>query len=412
LASFRAVLHGFFSNRNVVALTVSDFAFIIGVTVWWPFQALYIIELGATTEQLGILLTSQAIVSVVFQYPGGVLADRYGRKRMIMVGAILRSIPPLIYLLTDSWLFFFPGLLIDAVAIVDFPAWNALLMESLSTESRGAGYGLYRTISGLPGIFIQPIGGVIMDAFGIVLGTRLCLAVNEVTMVVYALIIRFFVSEPVQTEAARPLRERHGSLLSRVRALPTIWVLILSGSLLGFGQNLTTSYLVVYAIENIGLTKTQWGIISAAFSVLAMSLTTPSGFLGDRVGRKSCILITQVLTLFSTLIFVNSRAFYDTLAARAVAGVGQGFGGWARGPMMGSNWQALIADVTPGPERGRMLGLIGTVMGAITTPSTGIGGYLYQNVSSVIPFYLNAGLTGLGTLLIALFLKEPKEKAR
>ena len=75
------------------------------------------------------------------------------------------------------------------------------------------------------------------------------------------------------------------------------------------------------------------------------------------------------------------------------------------GPMGGPIWQALIADLSPPEDRGRIMGLMGTVGSLISSPASWTGGYLFDNVSPQLPFQLSFGLDMVGTVILMVFLK-------
>jgi len=58
------------------------------------------------------------------------------------------------------------------------------------------------------------------------------------------------------------------------------------------------------------------------------------------------------------------------------------------------------------------MGLIGTIIGALGAPSPWIGGYLYENLSPVLPFQLNIALRMGAIAVFTFFLKEPRDRAR
>lgn len=409
-------LRRIFSNRNVAVLTFSDILFFIGANLWWPFQPLYILAFGASKEELGILMTFSSAVMLAIQIPAGIMSDRIGRKEVILLGAVIRCITPVIFALANHWTLFFLAILINSVSNMDFPAWNALLIESLPIENRGAGHGVYRTLTSMPGIFMMPLGGFIMDSMGIIAGTRLCLVINEVMLIIYTLVLLKFLRETKSDGKER--RDVHedkerSTIVQALTSVPKpIWILALVGSLIIFATKLTMNFMVVYADEVIGITKTEWGIAGTVFSLLAASIATPSGFLADKVGRKTCILTSQVLTLISTLSFTYSRDFTWVLLSRVLGGVSSGFGGMVTGYIGGSIWLVLIADIVPREDRAKITALVATVTGAISTPSPLIGGYLYGNLSPQLPFQLNLAITAIAIVFLLFLLKEPKEKAK
>jgi len=414
--SFIQTLRKILSNRNIAVLTVSDIIFMIGGNLWWSFQPLYILELGASKEVMGMLFMFQSATMLVFQIPGGILADRVGRRKIILWGGIIRCIPPIIFIVANHWVFFIPAMVINALSSVDMPAWNALLVESLPLESRATGYSFYRTLISISGIFMMPLGGILMDSLGVLSGMRICLVINEVMMVTYTLILwRFLVEtrKQVKTPKVESRYKKEGSkVIQRLKTIPKgIWILIVIGGLSSFATRLSASFTIVYATEVIGLSKTEWGIISTFVSLISTVITTPAGFLGDRIGRKPCILTSQTLSLVSTFLFVSSRDFGGILFSRALEGVASGFGGLVMGEMGGPTWQALIADLVPAERRGSIMGLIGTITGALGAPAPWTGGYFYENFSPVFPFQTNI-LLRIIAVVILFFLKEPEEKAK
>ena len=81
------------------------------------------------------------------------------------------------------------------------------------------------------------------------------------------------------------------------------------------------------------------------------------------------------------------------------------------GPIGGPVWQALVADLTTPQNRGRIMGLMGSIAGVVSTPASWIGGYMYDNISPKLPFQTSFLIDTVATVIFVLFLKEP-ERAR
>ena len=76
-----------FRNRNILVLTVTQTLFMFTAFLWWPYRSLFILELGASKELLGMLLMVETVSSILFQLPGGILADRIGRRQIILISS-------------------------------------------------------------------------------------------------------------------------------------------------------------------------------------------------------------------------------------------------------------------------------------------------------------------------------------
>ncbi|MEM2922006.1 MAG: MFS transporter [Candidatus Bathyarchaeia archaeon] len=411
MSSFISTVRKIYSNNNFSALNLADIVFILGGNFWWTFQSLYILALGASKEELGFLMMFGSAMMLIPQVPGGVLSDRFGRKNIIFAGAILRLIPPVTFILASNWMHLLPGVFINSIALMDNPAWNALLAESTSEETRGTAYSVYRTTISVSSIFTTPIGGVLMDSMGVIFGTRICLMLNEAFLLVYAVVIWRLVKE--QKTPYRENRTDGGfaAIIKDLKGLPrNIGAVILAIGLCSFASGLSLSYMVVYATEVIGLTNTQWGLVGAAVNLISTALFTPVGYISDRIGRRICILISQFLWASSVILFINSSSFRWVLLARLLEGVSSGFGGLVAGFMGGPAWQALIADLVQERYLGRVIGLIGTVTVAFYTTAPLIGGYLYDRYAPVLPFQLNVTTTIVSAIVVLVLLRDKAKK--
>ena len=79
--------------------------------------------------------------------------------------------------------------------------------------------------------------------------------------------------------------------------------------------------------------------------------------------------------------------------------------------MGGPSWQALIADIVPQRDRGKVLGLMGTMTGLINLPAPIIGAYLWEAFGPDKLLLIGSGVGLTVTPLILFFIKEPEEKA-
>jgi len=409
------VIRETFSSRNVMVLTITQTLFMFTAFLWWPYWSLFILELGATKELLGILQMIETITQLICQLPGGILADRFGRRRLIVYSSIFRVASPIIYISSTSWIHIAPGLFIGSFAMLGLPAMNALIAESLPMISRGAGLSAYRAVTWMPMIITGLLGGVIMDTYGVVQGVKLCVSATLIVSI-FSFILRWrFVTETLdmtrnkEEEMLREASQKEG-VLQQLRTLPReIWILTVVAALSSFAIRLVMSFMVVYAVEVVGLTNTQWGLIGTAVSLISTIITIPGGILADRIGRKPCITVSRILSPISTLGFTFSMNFWHMLSVRAINGVAQGFGGTVWGLMGGPVWQALVADVTPPDRRGKMIGVIGTISGIVSTPASWVGGYMYDNISPALPFQTSFVINVVGTVIFVALLKEPKK---
>jgi MFS family permease len=400
------------SNRNLLALTLTQSLTMLAMFLWRPYWGLYILELGGTTSILGALSTLQAGSMLLLQLPGGLLADRYGRRKIILASSVAGLLPPLIFRLSTHWTMLIPGIIASSLSSLAIPARNALISESLPPENRATGFGAYSMVTYLFIVVSYPFGGYILDLLGVVSGVHLGLVLSFIAVVPSVLIQWRYLTETLNQDLdERGIEPGKGWGLSQLKETPPgIWLLILVAILSSFSFQLFWSFVVIYCTQTLGLSKMQWSLASIAANLIAAAFMVPSGFLSDRGRRKPYILLSQFLVSSASLGYVMSTGFPSIVLTRVVGGVGEGLGGNVMGAGSGAVWQALVTDVAPSHLRGSILGLVGTVTGLLSTPAPLVGGYLYENISPESPFFASFILGMLGLVIFTLFVKEPDDR--
>ena len=410
MLSFRRSVGTILSNRNLMIITLSQSLGMFATFLWRPFWGLYLLELGASKGILGALSSLQALCNLLLQLPGGMLADRFGRRRVILVSAFFGFIPPLIFRFSTHWTMLLPGILAGALSSIAIPARSALIAESLSDENRATGFGAYSMASYLFIVAAYPFGGYIQDKMGVVEASHLGFIASFLVMAPMLILQwRYIVETRGEASLSRlGVRESLGKLRGAPRE---IWKLILVAVLSSFGFQVFWSFVVVYCTEVLGMTKMQWSIASIIGNLVAAAFMMPSGFLTDRFDRKRCIILSQTLVPLASVGYTLSSGFLGVVLSRVVGGVGEGLGGNVMGSTGGPVWQALLTDVAPSELRGSIMGLAGTFTGFLCTPASWVGGLLYEHVSPQSPFYVSFALGMAGCAIFALFVREPEERA-
>lgn len=415
--SYIKTIKDVFSNKNILAIAITTSLITLSDMGWRPFWSLYLKnELGASIAAVGLLSMIQSSERLVFQLPGGILADKWGRRKIIVLGTSLRIITPILYLFATHWTHVVWALLVNGATSIYMPAFNAIIADSLPETERGAGYGAYRMITSTPRIFSPIIGGIIMDSFGYLEGVRIFLLISIVVNVFVTLVRWRVITETLVVESDSKRRTRvqeKKSLRENVKEtfdLPqTIWMMVVVAVLSSFGTRMVMDFASIYAVEIIGLSNTQLGLVSTTAGFVTAALALPGGMLSDRFGRKPMILISRTampISLFFVTLSTNFQQYFIVQALNSFANALGGGGG--RGRAGGPAWNALIADIVPTERRGTVQGTIGTVTGIVSAPASMLGSYLWTNLGPQFPFYA-ASLTGLvGVIVFYLFVKEPK----
>jgi MFS family permease len=329
---------------------------------------------------------------------------------------------PILYLLARNWVQVIPALLVNGVTSIYMPAFNAIIADSLPEEERGAGYGAYRMITSTPMIFSPVIGGILMDMYGYLEGVRIFLMFSIFINLIVTIVRWRVISETLTDDDIDRARQTSGKektgLTGQVKEkldLPrTIWIMVVVAILGSIGQRMVMDFLPLYAVEQIGITNTQLGLVRTVSGIITAALAMPGGMISDRFGRKPMILLSRTVTPLSQIIITFAKNFPQYIMiegtrslADALGGGGRGGGG---GGVGGPAWQALIADIVPREKRATTMGTIGTMTGIVSAPATMLGSYLWSTISPATTFHAAAVFGLLSSIIFALGVKEKREK--
>src|SRR2546426_3619376 len=168
-------------ERNVVAASGAVFLLGFGEELWKKFLPKYLQALGASIPVIGLFGTAEDFFDAVYQYPGGWIADRFGRRRAFLIFVALAVIGYLIYLFSPSWPFLFLGLaFVMAWQSMASPAIFATIGDALPKERRAMGFTFQSMLKRIPMVISPLAGGAMIAAFGLRTGIKAGLAITLV----------------------------------------------------------------------------------------------------------------------------------------------------------------------------------------------------------------------------------------
>ncbi len=134
-----------------------------GSTLLFPFFALYITQrFGVGMTQAGVLLGMSSFFGLIGSMAGGALADKFGRRQLILFGLIFSAISSLSLGLANDIRVLYPLIIIvGLLSHVAGPAYEAMLVDILPEEKRQEGYAILRIVFNFAWIFGTALGGLI-----------------------------------------------------------------------------------------------------------------------------------------------------------------------------------------------------------------------------------------------------------
>ena len=345
-------------RRNLYILFGVQLLSLAGFSIVMPFLPLYIKELGVVTGGSiefwsGLVFSSQAVAMMISAPIWGVIADRYGRKLMLvrasLGGAILLAAMGFAQNAEQlTFLRFLQGFVTGTV-----PAASALVAATAPKERTGEALGLIQ-MGVWGGIAIGPlIGGIISDT----LGFRECFWVTATLLALSGITVIFWVDEefePVKKSERPKVLAGFRSLLKASGMIP----LYIAAFLQSLGRTLVLPIAALFVMELMGAVPgvaTMTGIALGARAVTGSISAIWLGRLGDRIG--------------------HSRTLFGAFTAGMICYIPQ--------PFVTDAWQMVILQAVTGFADGGVLTGIGSLMNLRAPSGTqGTTFGLYASVNS------------------------------
>ena len=390
----------------MVSWILIDFAMELPAT----YYSLYVLELGATETVLGMIGLFSFLALASMQFPGGYLADKFGRKWLISSMTFGVALSYILYAVAPSWHFILIGAVLMSLFNSTYqPALMAMIADSVPSERRGMGFGLIMLItsaSTTPGPFVA---GILYSQFGLVQGMRIGYGVVVVFFLIAACLRLLRLKETVVNAQKPSLNELLHSYPIALKESFGVWktlprsmfYLFLSGVITIFGFAMVQLYFVVYAVEELLIDKAVWPLILTALFVTMIVLAIPIGKAVDKFNRKLPLLGAYVMFGVSMWLYVNGDVL-RLFVSLVLVGAAQ--------VMMNSAFGALQADFVPKEQRGKVNGFTNFVNFILMAFGSLIGGILYEHVSPQLPFLLAIAFTVPAFFVTLTLVHEPEKR--
>jgi len=390
-------------RKNLYVLFGVQLLSLAGFSIVMPFLPLYLKTLTVTTGGsiefwTGMVFSAQAAAMMVTAPLWGSIADRYGRKLMLvrasLGGAVIVAAMGFVQSVEQLTLL----RVLQGFVTGTIPAANALVAATSPREHTGEALGLVQ-MGAWAGVAVGPlIGGLIGDT----LGFRECFWVTGALLAASGVAVIFWVHEDFQPIPAK----------DRTRILDGYRILLKSPNIIGLyaeaffqssGRMLIFPVAALFVLELMGSATGVATVTGLAMGIRAVTASFSAvwlGRLGDRIGHRSILLISFIaaMLLYIPQPFVTAAWLFVVLQAAT------GFADGAILPAIG----ALINLHIPPGYQGASFGLQASVNSAGRTlaPMLGAGFAIWFGIRSV---FAAAAVIYMVAALLALYIKRSQK---
>jgi MFS family permease len=438
-----------FGGRGLRSLTQAYLAIIV---------PLYLARLGFSAEQLGIVFTAAAVASALLAAAVGFLSDRFGRKTLLIVIALLTVGGGLIFALSGNFV-----LLVLAAALGTigrgggagsggawgpyYPAEQALIAEHASDQQRTTIFGVLSfvgVITGALGSLLALVPALLQrNGFSLIAGYRVLFMLTALLGIAMALIVvpvrehrqgstihnselplavpgrsiagrnsiqhRTDLAPPVTLPHDPPSvrgAPRRGILGISRRSWSLIWRFMVTNTTNGLAIGILGPFVVYWFYRRYGVDASALGGLFFAINLAAALPYLLAGRLARRLGAVNAVVVTRAISVILLIIMVAMPTFILAAAVYLLRMIANTLSNPVR--------QSYLMGVIAPAERASAAGLANLPSQAAASVSPYITGYLMQQVALDLPLELAAAFQGLNTILYYCVFHNihPPEEAR
>ena len=130
-----SVLAGFRGNARAMLLT--ELLFGILYNLYSTYVSVYMIALGCSYRQIGIITSVGLACQLFFSLISGYVTDKIGRKRSTLIFDLIGwSIPALISAAARNFFYFFGAAIVNSIFRIEFTSFDCLLVEDTPRKQR------------------------------------------------------------------------------------------------------------------------------------------------------------------------------------------------------------------------------------------------------------------------------------
>jgi MFS family permease len=371
-----------------------------------PVLPLFANHLGATESIIGLIAAASTIVGIVSSLPAGALSDMLGRRKVMMIAAVVFATAPFLYLLvTNAWQLVVVRIYHGFATAIFGPVAMALIAD-LYVKRRGENMGWYSSATMVGRTAAPFVGGFLITLFAasafwhfrmvyVVCGVAGCVAL--------VLVFRLPKEKTEEKRAGESTPQKEARFQKMLSGLSTVvrhrGILVTSvvEAIQFFGYGAFEVFLPIYAVKVVGIRSSLIGILLGV-QVLALTLSKPlMGHISDRYGRSTQIIVGLAFGALALGLISFFHSFWILLILSLLIGLGMS--------SVTASTSALVADLATGAY-GSALGVMGTIKDIGHSLGPIAAGFLIAAYDYRIGYFCVGGLLLLAAILFPFTIKK------
>jgi MFS family permease len=376
--------------RDLRFLFLSLFLWTFGLGLYNYIWPLYLRDLQASPSDVGLVFSIGFLALAFSMIPGGILANKYELKSLLIIGWAMSIPPPLMYYFARTWTDVIPGIVLFQVSGFNIPAFNAYIAGAADRTKSASNFGITWASAPLGVVFSPLVGSFLLNWISV----RDIFILTFVFFSISTIVLFFMKTQPpLERDAESPLLEfpksrREGSLLLYLTGAALAWSVASPFIPLYFQDALLLSpsiILLLGALQSLGATVFAI-LLGRRADARSQGGTMALGLLLSSTGLVGILLTRNLLFAFPMVFLIGS----------------------ARAPSIVA--YSILSTVRKGASRAGQFGFYLTLESLGFVFGSYLGGLLYT-LTPVSIFYTTSAAFATLALLSWLSFRRTSESA-
>jgi MFS family permease len=376
------------------------------------FVTLYILALGGTRGQVGLMSSLSSLCAALMLFVGAVLVERFGHRKEITIlfgGGMARLailvmalLPLMLKGQAIVWVAILLSVTRDSFGNLAFPAWMSVTADIVPMEGRGRFFGSRNFIMGVTGMMAILIVGEFITQIPIPLGYQIAFGLA-------------FAFGMLSTFSFSHLRDPKGSIapmriagsfsprtmLQELKGHPTFLALGLIMAFWNFSLNIAGPFFNIYMVSNLKFTASMVGITSIVSTVASLLIQRRVGRLSDHWGPRKVQLISMLLIPIMPFAWIFVTQFWHVILLNSFSGAM-----WGAFNLASFNF---LLSLTPDKQRARFSAIYQILVMLALAGGAAIGAWVVTQWGYQLIFGLSAIGRLTATILFIRFIPKVSE---
>lgn len=295
------------------------------------FISLYILALGGTEVQVGLMSSLSSFLSALMLIFGAIIAEKIGRHKEVAVFAggicgrlallLLVFVPMFFKGASVVWVAILLAVVRDGCGNLGYPAWVSVINDTVPIEGRGRYFGARNFVMNISGMTATLLAGKLITLFTAHIGYQIALGLAFSLGVSSTYCFSKIKTLPKIKQAISRTSISVKSALTLFKGQPQFVALVAVSGFWNFAVNIPGPFFNVYMVKELGFSASTVGLLAVVTSLTGFIVLNRLGTSSDRLGPRKLQIGSMFLIPLLPLLWIFVKEPWHVALVNAAGGI-------------------------------------------------------------------------------------------